>query len=219
MLWKNWVFLNGEGGSRKGRRCARLPMNWAAKNAKDRCKCGQSTNLGACVRVITEELDMNRETVRQIWEWEKYEFIAQGQTVNQQCYLEVLTRLWGFVWRKRPELWPDKWILQHDDAPAHDALRVQEFLAKNAITNVDHPPYSPDLARCDFWLFPKLKKCPEGTKICWHFWHPTQRENITARYSGKRFSRLFPAVAPSSHEVHSFTRRVFRRWQQLLVHR
>ena len=26
-----------------------------------------------------------------------YEFIAQGQTVNQQCYLEVLTRLWECV--------------------------------------------------------------------------------------------------------------------------
>jgi hypothetical protein len=24
-----------------------------------------------------------------------YEFIAQGQMVNQQCYLEMLTRLWG----------------------------------------------------------------------------------------------------------------------------
>jgi hypothetical protein len=22
---------------------------------------------------------------------------------------------------------------------------------------MDHPPYSPDLAPCDFWLFPKLK--------------------------------------------------------------
>ena len=24
---------------------------------------------------------------------------------------------------------------------------------------VPQPPYSPDLARCDFWLFPKLKGC------------------------------------------------------------
>jgi len=31
-----------------------------------------------------------------------YEFIAQGQIVNQQCYLEVLTRLRESVWRKRP---------------------------------------------------------------------------------------------------------------------
>ena len=26
---------------------ARQPKKWAAKNTKDRCKCGQSTNLGA----------------------------------------------------------------------------------------------------------------------------------------------------------------------------
>ena len=24
---------------------------------------------------------------------------------------------------------------------------------------VPHPPYSPDLAPCDFWLFPKLRRC------------------------------------------------------------
>ena len=24
---------------------------------------------------------------------------------------------------------------------------------------VPHPPYSPDLALCDFWLFPKLRDC------------------------------------------------------------
>jgi histone-lysine N-methyltransferase SETMAR len=49
---------------------------------------------------------------------------------------------------------------------AHDALRVREFLDKNSVTKMDHPLYSPDLAPCDFWLFPKLKKCPEETKIC-----------------------------------------------------
>ena len=27
------------------------------------------------------------------------------------------------------------------------------------INTVRHPPYSPDLAPCDFWLFPKLKGC------------------------------------------------------------
>jgi hypothetical protein len=37
-----------------------------------------------------------------------YEFIAEGQTVNQQCYLEVLTRLRECVRRKRPGIWPDK---------------------------------------------------------------------------------------------------------------
>ena len=77
--------------------------------------------------------------------------------VNQQCYMEVLTRLWESVQMKRPRLWLDKWILHDDNAPAHEALRVPEFLAKNSITKMDHPPYSPDLAPCEIWLFPKLK--------------------------------------------------------------
>ena len=27
------------------------------------------------------------------------------------------------------------------------------------IKTIPHPPYSPDLAPCDFWLFPKLRGC------------------------------------------------------------
>jgi histone-lysine N-methyltransferase SETMAR len=86
-----------------------------------------------------------------------YEFIAQGQTVNQQCYLGVLTRLRECVRKKRLGIWPDDWILQYGNAPVHDALRVREFLAKNSIKKMNHPPYSPKLAPCDFWFFIKLK--------------------------------------------------------------
>jgi histone-lysine N-methyltransferase SETMAR len=94
-----------------------------------------------------------------------YEFIAKGQMVNQLCYLEVLTRLRETVQRKRPGLWPDKWILHHDIAPAHDALGVRKFLAKNSITKLAHPPYSPDLAPYNFCLFPKLKNAMKGQRF------------------------------------------------------
>ena len=30
---------------------------------------------------------------------------------------------------------------------------------QDVIKTVRHPPYSPDLAPCDFWLFPKLRGC------------------------------------------------------------
>ena len=33
---------------------------------------------------------------------------------------------------------------------------VTDYLTKMGIKTVPHPPYSPDLAPCDFWLFPKL---------------------------------------------------------------
>jgi hypothetical protein len=78
---------------------------------------------------------------------------------------EVLTRLRESVRRKRLELWPDKWILHHGSAPVHDALKVHEFLAKKSIIKMDHPSYSPDLAPCDFWLFPKLKNALKGQKL------------------------------------------------------
>ena len=32
-----------------------------------------------------------------------------------------------------------------------------EFMTKKKIKLLPHAPYSPDLAQCDFWLFPQLK--------------------------------------------------------------
>jgi transposase len=41
--------------------------------------------------------------------------------------------------------------------PAHRALVTREFLTHNSIITLPHPPYSPDLAPCDFFLFLKMK--------------------------------------------------------------
>jgi len=67
------------------------------------------------------------------------------------------------VRRKRPELWRNGWILHQDNAPAHNALTVKQFLANKNITVLEHPPYSPDVAPCDFYLFPKIKSVLKGT--------------------------------------------------------
>ena len=55
-----------------------------------------------------------------------------------------------------------QWILHHDNAPAHTALSVREFLATKQITVLEHPAYSPDLAPNDFFLFPKIKEILKG---------------------------------------------------------
>ena len=36
---------------------------------------------------------------------------------------------------------------------------LTDYLTKIGIKRVPHRPYSPDLAPCDFWLFPKLTGC------------------------------------------------------------
>ena len=67
---------------------------------------------------------------------------------------------------KRRELWETRsWLLHHDNAPAHNALGIREFLAKNNIAILKQPPYSPDLAPCDLFLFPKLKEVIKGTRF------------------------------------------------------
>ena len=82
-------------------------------------------------------------------------FLPQGQTISQQVYKEVLQLLLCPLREKRGELRQDKsWLLQHDSAPAHNALSIRQFLAEKKIAVLEQPPYSPDLAPCDFFLFP-----------------------------------------------------------------
>ena len=42
---------------------------------------------------------------------------------------------------------------------------TDQFLAKNKIAVIPHPPYSPDLAPCDFFLFPKMKLKLKGRRF------------------------------------------------------
>lgn len=94
------------------------------------------------------------------------EFLPQGRTVNKEYYLEVMRRLREAIRRKRPGLWKNNsWVLHHDNAPAHTSLLVNNFLAKTNTTIMPQPPYSPDLAPCDFFLFPKLKRPMKGRRF------------------------------------------------------
>lgn len=94
------------------------------------------------------------------------EFVPPGQTVNQTFYLEVLRRLRNSVRQKRPDLWQTgDWFFHHDNAPAHTAISVTQFLAKNCMVLLPHAPYSPDLAPCDFFLFPRMKRGMKGQRF------------------------------------------------------
>ena len=63
-------------------------------------------------------------------------------------------------------MWKEKsWVFHKDNAPAHFALSVKQFLAKYSIPVLKHPPYSPDLAPCDFYLFPKVKSALKVTSF------------------------------------------------------
>jgi len=87
------------------------------------------------------------------------DWVPEGQTVNQVYYKEVLTNLRERV-RRRPEMWKNgSWALHQGNVPAHNALSVKMFLTKHKITVLEHPPYSPDLAPCDFFFISKDQVC------------------------------------------------------------
>ena len=48
---------------------------------------------------------------------------------------------------------------------SHTALVLRDHFVKSSTHIVPQPPYSPDLAPCDFWLFPKLKRPLRGTRF------------------------------------------------------
>ena len=93
------------------------------------------------------------------------ECVSEGTTVNQHYYKEVLLKLRERIRRKLPQLWENGFILHQDNAPAHAALSVEQFLVDKSIATLQHLPYSPDLAPCDFFLFPKLKSVLKGTRF------------------------------------------------------
>jgi histone-lysine N-methyltransferase SETMAR len=71
-------------------------------------------------------------------------------------YQDVLAGLEDAVRKKKPELWGKQiWMLHHDNAMAHASL-IRNYLAEHQTTVLSHPPYFPELAPTDFFLFPKL---------------------------------------------------------------
>jgi hypothetical protein len=94
------------------------------------------------------------------------ESVPTCQIVNSGFYCDVLRRLRENLRRRRPELWREHAsILHHDNAPSHTSVLTQKFLVKNKMATILHPPYSPDLALCDFFLFPKIKLKLKGRQF------------------------------------------------------
>ena len=87
-------------------------------------------------------------------------WIPTGQTVNKEYYVEVLRKFSKRFRRKRPALFKlGQWHFHQDNKPVLNSIIVTDYLSKMGIKTVSQPPYCPDLAPCDFWLFPKLRGC------------------------------------------------------------
>jgi hypothetical protein len=91
-----------------------------------------------------------------------HEFLPQRQTMNHTVCITLRDAV---RWKRPHKCSSGTWRLHHDNAPCHAALSVRELLAKHSIPVVPHPHYSPDLAPCYFFLFPRLKSTLKGKRF------------------------------------------------------
>ncbi|XP_060568938.1 histone-lysine N-methyltransferase SETMAR-like [Ruditapes philippinarum] len=91
--------------------------------------------------------------------------IPKGRTVTAKFYKRiVLNKVDKYYRKRRPNTGMIGLFLLQDNATPHKAYIVKKFLESKRVTVLNHPPYSPDLAPCDFFLFPRLKKHLQGRR-------------------------------------------------------
>ena len=91
--------------------------------------------------------------------------VPKGSSVTGKFYREsVLTQLVEFYQKHRP-CTGVRGIKLLYNALGHKSATVQEYLKGSGLDVLVHPPYSPDLSLCDFWLFPRLKEMLAGHRF------------------------------------------------------
>ena len=81
--------------------------------------------------------------------------------------------------------------LLHVNAVSHKCEVVKSFLASEKGKILNHPPYSPDLSPCDFFLFAMLKKMLSGNKYTSRSSLGTLFISVSNRYQKKTVYLLF----------------------------
>ncbi len=103
--------------------------------------------------------------------------------------MEVLKNVLAHSQPKQPEIAKND-ILHHDNCRVHTSRMKSTFLAKWKIEVLPHPPYSPDLASCNYWLFPCLKRGLCGCQFASDEEAVIARTTIFKRTPVEEFSKI-----------------------------
>ena len=84
--------------------------------------------------------------------------VPNGQNVTGDFYCtHGLAEVSKHYTERRPRTDPRGIKLLNDNASSHKTKQVAAYIEDIGMKKQNHPPYSPDLSPCDFWLFSKLK--------------------------------------------------------------
>ncbi len=95
-----------------------------------------------------------------------YEYVQHPLTVNQHVFRAIFTRFHQAYMRRRPNsAIRGRHFIHIDNATPHTAILTRALINQLGWTQLPHPPYSPDLAPNDFWLYNRLKKNIRGIRF------------------------------------------------------
>jgi hypothetical protein len=121
--------------------------------------------------------------------------LPKGNTLNADYYhVNILTELLPL----RPQVNGRKLVVHGDNARPRTARKYQSFCEENRLCLAINPPYSPNLAPCDFFLFAHLKDCQQGITF------PSHEELLAANHE------IVGAISRPTLED------VFRHWMERL---
>ena len=94
------------------------------------------------------------------------DFLPEGTNMNKEYYSDLIRSLKRELVRKRRnKLRKGHALLLQDNAPPHRAGVTMATIEECGLQLLEHPPYSPDLAPSDFFLFPEMKRQLKGRRF------------------------------------------------------
>ncbi|XP_047370017.1 histone-lysine N-methyltransferase SETMAR-like [Vespa velutina] len=94
---------------------------------------------------------------------EKWVILPDNTTINSEVYCHQLDKLNDALQQKRTELINRKGVVFHqDNARSHTSLVSRQKFLQLEWDTMPHPPYSPDLAPLDYYLFRSLQNFLDG---------------------------------------------------------
>jgi hypothetical protein len=119
----------------------------------------------------TEDADRTKKTMLTVFfislQLIGLETLLKGTTFTQHYFIsDILSNLDREKLRYRRKNPGQESFLHKGNSQCHNPKKITGKLQKKHMTRASHPPYSPDLSPCDFWLFGMVKEKIKDREFC-----------------------------------------------------
>jgi len=92
------------------------------------------------------------------------DYLEHGSTITEIYYTDLIEKVRAALKEKRRGKLRRGVLFHQDNSPPHTSSQALAAIPSAGFELLIHPPYSPDLAPSDFYLFPELKEFAKGRK-------------------------------------------------------